>query len=293
MFDAFLDWLRYERGCADGTIAVYRFGLKRMSEAGAALGIDLPRASRIELRAVVGILRGRYSNPHTFSGILSTVRQYYQFLQQEDVRPDNPAVGFRNPRHVFLPNMARTEDVARLVDGPPLETTPLHGRDRMMVQLMAGTGIRVGELVRLTFKDIDLAGGLIRVFGKGAKERYVPLGARTRARLVNYLERIRPHLVMRGGGPEKLGDHLFVSVTGRGLARNTAIYIMRRLAAKYGVHVRCHQLRHDYATRLLRDGVDLRLIQEALGHSSPDVTQIYTHVDKQMLAQRVKALPWT
>jgi integrase/recombinase XerC len=220
---------------------------------------------------------------------LSTLRSFYRFLVREGLAPGNPARAVASPRRPKrLPQVLPEEDVAALVEAPSgprsVPGEPLALRDRAFLELLYASGLRVSELTGLAVGEVDFAQGLVRVRGKGRKERIVPFGRSAAEALRRYLDGGRPALAAAGPGP---GDALFLNHRGGRLsARSVARRISRWvLAVGLPRHVHPHVLRHSFATHLLGNGADLRGIQELLGHASLSTTQRYTHLDWKRLAE--------
>jgi integrase/recombinase XerC len=217
---------------------------------------------------------------------LSTVRSFYRFLVMVGIAPSNPARAVQAPRRPRrLPEVLPEADVAALVEAP-LDGSPLALRDRAFLELLYSSGLRVTELTSLDLDDLDLPQGLVRVRGKGGKERVVPVGGPAREALRRFLDEGRPALLSGPDGARARGA-LFVNYRG---GRLTARSVARRLdrwvaAAGLPRHVHPHVLRHCFATHLLGNGADLRGIQELLGHASLSTTQRYTHLDWKRLAE--------
>jgi len=213
----------------------------------------------------------------------------YRHLQLLGSRTDNPAAGVRLPRRARpLPKTLSPGEAERLIDAAG-GTEPRALRDQALVELLYGAGLRVSEAVGLEKTGVDLDGRLVRVIGKGDKERVVPIGRAAVAALRRYLSRGRPYL------DRKRRPELFLNARGGGLTRGGAFLILRRLAEKAGLdpgRVHPHLLRHSFATHLLEGGADLRSVQEMLGHADLATTELYTHVsDRRRREQYFQAHP--
>jgi integrase/recombinase XerC len=225
------------------------------------------------------------NGPASLARKLSTVRSFYRFLVKEKLAPGNPARAVQAPRLPRrLPEVLPEADVAALLESPAGDG-PLALRDRAFLELLYSSGLRVSELTGLDVDELDLEEGLVRVLGKGGKERVVPVGGPARDALRRWMAEGRPALLAGPDGPRARGA-LFVNYRGGRLSpRSVARRLDRRVAAA-GLprHLHPHVLRHCFATHLLGNGADLRGIQELLGHASLSTTQRYTHLDWKGLA---------
>jgi integrase/recombinase XerD len=211
---------------------------------------------------------------------VSAVRTYFRFLIAEGAVVSDPSERLDTPkRWLTLPDVLSAEEVQRLLDAVTLDE-PLAFRDRAMLELAYGAGLRVSEWISLGARDVMFDEGLVRVFGKGSKERLVPIGRRAIGAVAIYLRELRPRLEQGGGK-----GSLFLNARGTPLTRMGAWKILRKYVDKSRLdkHVTPHTLRHSFATHLLEGGADLRAVQEMLGHADISTTQIYTHVDREYL----------
>ena len=228
-----------------------------------------------EIERYLAELRAEGRSPATIARRTAAARSFYRHLVLLGARSDNPAAAVALPRKARrLPRTLSPSEAERLIDAAA-GTTPRSLRDRALVELLYGAGLRVGEAVGLGKTDVDLEQRLVRATGKGSKERIVPLGRPAADALRRYLSRGRPHLDRRHR-PE-----LFLNAQGGPLTRAGAFLILRRRAAKAGLdpsRVHPHLLRHSFATHLLEGGADLRSVQEMLGHVDLSTTELYTHV---------------
>ena len=210
------------------------------------------------------------------------LRQFFRFLAKERVLPVNPAALLEcgRPGHP-LPETLQAAAVNELLQSIDPAELPLGARDRAMLEMLYGSGLRVSELVNLRPEHVDWEEGFLRVTGKGSKTRYVPLGGVAARALRSYLEHARPRLLRNG----RRADVLFLSIRGERLTRDRIRQIIKERASSAGIseNVYPHILRHSFATHLLENGADLRVIQDMLGHASLSTTQVYTHVDSKRL----------
>jgi integrase/recombinase XerD len=268
--DGFLALLAARR--APRTVDAYRRDLASLA---AFLGHSPANATAEEVEGWLADLRARGQAPSSVARRAAAARTFYRHLVALDRRPDNPAAEVDLPRrHRRLPRSLSLGEVERLIDAAN-GVTPRSLRDRALVELLYGAGLRVSEAVGLERGDVDLEGRTVRCIGKGDKERVVPLGTQAAAALRRYLARGRPYLDRRHR-PE-----LFLNAQGGGLTRGGAFLVLRRLAARAGLdpeRIHPHLLRHSFATHLLEGGADLRSVQEMLGHADLGTTELYTHV---------------
>lgn len=280
LIDRFLDALWLEHGLSENTLAAYRRDLEGIARWLAASRLDLPGAARADLLTYLQARGQEGAKPRTTARLLSSLRRFYRYLVREGLRQDDPSARIDSPRLGRpLPGSLTEEEVEALLRAPRVEER-LGLRDRAMLELLYATGLRVSELVSLTLAQTSLQQGLVRVVGKGNKERLVPLGEEALAWLATYLREARPALIE--GNPT---DALFVSRRGDAMTRQAFWYLIKRYARAAGIAKKLspHTLRHAFATHLLNHGADLRVVQMLLGHSSLSTTQIYTHVARERL----------
>ena len=267
---AFLALLAARR--AARTVEAYRRDLERL---GAFLGGPVVAASVDDLERYTAEMRAEGLSAATIARRTAAARTFFCHLQLIGSRADNPAAEIALPRRTRrLPRTLSAGEAERLIDAAN-GTTPRALRDKALVELLYGAGLRVSEAVGLEKNGVDLDERAVRVLGKGGKQRVVPLGRQAAEALRRYLARGRPHLDRRRR-PE-----LFLNAKGGGLTRSGAFLILRRLADVAGLEpgrVHPHLLRHSFATHLLEGGADLRSVQEMLGHADLSTTELYTHV---------------
>jgi integrase/recombinase XerD len=268
--DGFLALLAARR--AQRTVDAYR---RDLADLAAYLGGPPSRAGPQEIEGWLADLRARGQAPSSIARRAAAARSFYRHLVALGVREDNPAAEVDLPRRRRrLPRSLSLSEVERLIEAAN-GTTPRSLRDRALIELLYGGGLRVGEAVALERGDVDLETRVVRCVGKGDKERIVPLGREGVEALRRYLSRGRPYLDRRHR-PE-----LFLNAQGGALTRAGAFLILRKLAEKAGLdpqRVHPHILRHSFATHLLEGGADLRSVQEMLGHADLGTTELYTHV---------------
>jgi integrase/recombinase XerD len=275
--DGFLALLAARR--APRTVDAYRRDLAAL---GAFLGKPVASASGEELERYVAQLRADGLSPATIARRTAAARSFFRHQQLLGARDDNPAARLELPRRTRrLPRTLSPGEAERLIDAAA-GVAPRDLRDRALVELLYGAGLRVSEAVGLEKGGVDLQARVVRVTGKGGKERVVPVGRQAVEALRRYLARGRPFLDRRHR------PDLFLNAKGGALTRSGAFLILRRLAAKAGLEperVHPHLLRHSFATHLLEGGADLRSVQEMLGHADLATTELYTHVSDRRRRQ--------
>ena len=276
---AFLDHLRDQRGLSPHTVRAYRTDLSAYLDWADRAGVSALAPTRKQLRAYLADLdTARYAKS-TIARRLASLRAFFAYLVEAEVVDNDPAAVLATPKIPRrLPRTAAPDALAHLLDSPD-PATPTGLRDRAVLELLYATGVRASELSGLDLADLDLASGQIRVMGKGAKERIIPLHRVAAARMQDYLDNGRPHLV------RLVTDAVFLSTRGNRLSTDALRRLFRRYAAEAEstLELSPHSLRHTFATHLLDAGADLRTVQELLGHVALSTTQIYTHVGRQRL----------
>ncbi|HEU5041456.1 MAG TPA: site-specific tyrosine recombinase XerD [Gemmatimonadales bacterium] len=279
--EGFRDFLMLEAGHSANTVEAYLRDLRRLGEFAIARGVSEPGAvTRAHLRDFVYLLKDLGLSAATIRREVSAIRTYYGFLLGEGRVRDDPSDRLETPRRGrVLPEVLSVREIEALLASPAVDD-PLGWRDRALLELGYGAGMRVSELCGLTVADLLLPEQLVRVFGKGSKERLVPLGRAVIGAVSVYLHTLRPSLD-RG----RSAGRVLLNARGAPLSRVGAWGIVRRHAERAGIRKRVtpHTLRHSFATHLLEGGADLRAVQEMLGHADLSTTQIYTHVDREYL----------
>ncbi len=285
LLDEFCDQLWLEDGLAKNTLESYRRDLALFADWLAGRGKALDAAAEPE---VLGYFAFRHRGAKrlrasTQARLASSLKRFYQYLVRANRIAADPTLRLEPPkRPPRFPQTLTEGDVEALLGAPDV-ARPRGLRDRAMLELLYATGLRVSELVRLKTGEVSLDMGVVRVFGKGAKERLVPLGEEAAAWLARYQREARPAL-LKGRGAEAV----FVTARGEAMTRQAFWHLIRRYGARTipGKHLSPHTLRHAFATHLLNHGADLRVVQLLLGHADISTTQIYTHVARE----RLKAL---
>lgn len=278
---AFRDFLSLEAGHSPNTLEGYGRDLTRLAQFATTKGVREPTGLTTPLlREFVFLLKDLGLSGATIRRHISAVRTWFAFLAAEGLVTKDPSDRLETPkRWRTLPEVLSIEQINRLLDAPKVEE-PLAWRDRVLLELGYGAGLRVSELCDLGLTDLMLSDGLVRAFGKGRKERLVPIGRSVVSALSVYLHTIRP---MLDKGETK--GRVLLNARGNPLSRVGAWGIVKKrsLQAGLGTQVTPHTLRHSFATHLLEGGADLRAVQEMLGHADLSTTQIYTHVDRDYL----------
>jgi integrase/recombinase XerD len=269
---AFLNHLRVEKGLSRQTISAYQTDLEKLSRFAGLRHKDPAHLGRQDLSDFVKFLASERLQPRSRSRVLATVRGFYRFLLLDRVISVDPTSDLRNPKLPLpIPAFLSSEEIDRLVGLVDTRTT-LGVRDRAMLELLYATGLRVSELLALTAADVDLDRGLVVAYGKGGKERAVPIGQSAHKWLTEYLK-VRPGLAK-----DTSARGLFLSPKGRSISRQAFAALLARYGIEAGIgRVTPHLLRHTFATHLVENGADLRSLQMMLGHSDISTTQIYTH----------------
>jgi integrase/recombinase XerD len=279
--EGFRDFLALESGHSENTVVAYLRDLQRLAEFAASKGVRDPgQVTRTLLRDFVYLLKDLGLSAATIRREVSAVRTYYGFLVGEGRLAADPSDRLESPRRGrVLPEPLTVTEIEALLAAPGIDQ-PLAWRDRALLELGYGAGMRVSELCGLGITDLQLSENLVRVFGKGGKERLVPIGRSVIGAVSVYLHQLRPEI---DRGQSK--GRVLLNAHGRPLSRVGAWGIVKRAAARAGITKRVtpHTLRHSFATHLLEGGADLRAVQEMLGHADPATTQIYTHVDREYL----------
>lgn len=276
--ELFLDALWAEHGLSENTLAAYGSDLTIFSK-----WLKLKTLKDVDGADISQFLASRYKQGignRSTARILSSLRRFYGYLIRENRITEDPTSLIESP-HLgrSLPASLTEKDVELLLDAPEI-TNPLGHRDRTMLEMLYATGLRVSELVKLRFEQVSFRRGVVRIIGKGNKERLVPIGGEAMSWLEDYMAHARKDILS-----ERQCDYLFVTNRADGMTRQAFWHIIKRCAKKAGInkHLSPHTLRHAFATHLLNHGADLRVVQLLLGHSDLSTTQIYTHIARERL----------
>jgi integrase/recombinase XerD len=281
---SYIHFLQVEKNAAVNTIASYTIDLKRYLDFLETKNIATP--DRIREKEVSGFLSMLYDlglSPRSVTRTFSAVKSFHKFLIGEGILKHDPTETIDSPKLAkTLPDVLNQDEIEAILN-QPITIDPLGIRDKAVLETMYATGMRVTELITLTRTNMNLTEGIVRVFGKGSKERLVPIGRSAIDWINKYLLESRVHLAKAGRGR----DVLFLNARGRPLSRMAIWNIVREYTMKAGIKkdVHPHTFRHSFATHLLEGGADLRAVQEMLGHSDISTTQIYTHIDREYLKE--------
>lgn len=280
--ERFLDALWLEAGLSRNTLSAYRSDLEGFETWLRTQHAVLGAATRAQLQNYLATCVGRGSRPRTTARLLSSLRRFYRYLLREELISEDPTAQVESPKLGRpLPKSLSEEQVESLLQAPDAKTA-LGLRDRAMLETLYATGLRVSELVGLVVQQADLQAGVVKVIGKGDKERLVPLGEEAIEWLRRYLVEARTTL-LHG----KTSDALFPTARGAAMTRQAFWHNLKRYTRVAGIetHLSPHTLRHAFATHLLNHGADLRVVQMLLGHVDLSTTQIYTQVARERLKQ--------
>lgn len=280
--EVFLDALWMERGLSDNSLSAYRNDLKQYELwlQHAESGGSLRSSDAAILQRYLGYRLTQGRSPKSTARLLSCLRNYYRYALRQGWCDSDPTAEVDSPRMGrALPKTLSEKEVESLLDAPDTAVA-IEMRDKAMLEILYGCGLRVSELVGLLLLSINVNQGVVRVLGKGSKERLVPMGEEALACLQHYLAEARPQLVAG-----KANDWLFPSLRGQMMTRQTFWHRIRIYAIRAGIKkpLSPHTLRHAFATHLLNHGADLRVVQMLLGHADLTTTQIYTYVAQQRL----------
>lgn len=282
---AYLTSISVERAVSENTVAAYRRDLGKYRDFLEGLTrTDISEITVVDVQQFADWLATTGLAVSSRTRTMVAVRSFHTFAVQEGWTAVNPAREVELPKTgKKLPKALTIDQVSSLIDAADLSEEPLNLRDRALLELLYGTGARISEIINLSVDDIDREMSAVRVFGKGRKERILPLGTYAIEAVDAYLVRCRPQLAAKGKGV----PHLFLNTLGRKLSRQSAWAIIGACADRVGLSGRVspHTLRHSYATHLLHGGADVRVVQELLGHSSVTTTQIYTAVSIDSLTE--------
>lgn len=278
----YLHYLKVERGLSENTINSYGIDLKLFLEY--LRENEIPSFKQVNKEVIVNYMQSEKNNNKANSSILrsvSSLRKFFQYLAQEKIIEKDPMLLIDTPKKKqHLPQVLTKEEVEKLLCSP--NTGQVLGlRDRAMLELMYATGLRISEIINLKLEDLHLTMGTLQTLGKGHKERIVPVGDEAIKWVNRYLEEARPKLLK-----QKRSNYLFLNFHGNNLTRQGVWKNLKAEVRKAGIqkNITPHTLRHSFATHILENGADLRIVQELLGHADISTTQIYTHLSNKQLA---------
>ena len=278
--DWFLDGIWAERGLSENTLSAYRADLVALNRRFTERRVELVNAAEADLLEYLAWRAGGGTKPRSTARQLSTFRRFYRYLLREGRIAEDPTAQIDMPRiGQRLPHSLTEADVEALLAAPDV-SQPLGHRDRTMLELLYATGVRVSELVDLKLSQVNLNQGVLRIIGKGDRERLVPLGDEAQDWLHRFVPGPRADILAG-----RQTDYLFPTRRGGPMTRQSFWYLIRRHARKAGIARKLspHTVRHAFATHLLNHGADLRVVQLLLGHSDVSTTQIYTHVARERM----------
>ena len=279
----FIDYLRSEQGLSENTVVSYRYDLSKYMKHLSHKGVKkVTMATTEDIEDFLLTMKDEDAAPTTVARAVSSLKSFYKYLVSEGKAAIDPALNIDAPRFLRrLPDVLSPEEVFEILETPDT-SKPLGLRDRAILELMYATGARVSEILGLRIGDLVLESSMIRVFGKGSKERLVPVGEVAKEFVEKYLKSVRPTLRTAAQS-----DYLFLSGRSGKMSRNTLWKMVKRYALRAGTrkHVTPHTFRHCFATHLLEGGADLVVVQELLGHADISTTQIYTHIDREYLRE--------
>jgi integrase/recombinase XerD len=282
LIERFLDAIWMERGLSDNTLGAYRADLMALTTRFLATSVDLVGASRADILEYIAWRVEGGAKPRSTARQLSSFRRFYRYLLREGLIADDPTANIAMPKiGRALPQSLTEDEVDALLSAPDV-TEPLGHRDRAMLEVLYATGVRVSELINLTMSQINLNQGVLRIIGKGDRERLIPLGDEAQEWIRDFIDGARIEILL-----ERQTDYLFPTRRGDRMTRQAFWHIIKRYAKKAGVTKKLspHTVRHAFATHLLNNGADLRVVQLLLGHSDVSTTQIYTHVARERMKE--------
>jgi integrase/recombinase XerD len=280
LVDRFLDAIWMERGLSQNTLGAYRADLMTLGRGLAEHEKSIDMADKADLlQFIAGRVDGG-AKPRSTARQLSSFRRFFRYIMREGMRDSDPSADIEMPRiGRSLPKTLSEDEVELLLNAPNTDE-PLGHRDRAMLELLYATGLRVSELINLKQSQINFNQGVLRIVGKGDRERLIPLGDESQRWLRDFIDGPRMEILL-----ERQTDYLFPTRRGDRMTRQAFWHIIKRYAEKAGIRRKMspHSLRHAFATHLLNRGADLRVVQLLLGHSDLSTTQIYTHVARERL----------
>jgi len=280
LVDRFLDAIWMERGLSQNTLGAYRADLMTLARGLAEHDKSIDKADKADLLAFIAKRVESGAKPRSTARQLSSFRRFFRYIMREGMRDTDPTADIEMPRiGRSLPQTLTEEEVDSLLNAPNTDE-PLGHRDRAMLELLYATGLRVSELINIKQSQINFNQGVLRIVGKGDRERLIPLGEEAQRWIRDFIDGPRMEILL-----ERQTDYLFPTRRGDRMTRQAFWHIIKRYAEKASIRSKMspHSLRHAFATHLLNRGADLRVVQLLLGHSDLSTTQIYTHVARERL----------
>jgi integrase/recombinase XerD len=281
---SYIHYLKLEKNASKNTIASYQLDLSRYLDYMKYQGIE--RLDDVLEKQIVKFLSSLAENglsPRSVARNISSIKMFHKYLAGEGILKSNPAENIDTPKQSkTLPDVLNPDEV-ELIISQPNSMEPAGIRDRAILETMYATGMRVTEVITIKQRDVYADEGIVRVFGKGSKERLVPIGRSALEWIKRYRNEVRSEIAVSGRGQ----DVLFLNLRGKPMSRMAVWNIVRACTLKSGIkkEIHPHTFRHSFATHLLEGGADLRAVQEMLGHSDISTTQIYTHIDREYLKE--------
>lgn len=282
MIDRFLDAIWMERGLSENTLGAYRADLVALSQRLDSKSVELVKAQRADIMDYIAWRVEGGAKPRSTARQLSSFRRFFRYLLREGVIDEDPTVNIAMPKiGRSLPQSLTEQDVESLLAAPKV-SEPLGHRDRTMLEVLYATGVRVSELINLKMSQMNLNQGVLRIVGKGDRERLIPLGDEAQDWIREFIDGARGEILL-----ERQTEYLFPTRRGDRMTRQAFWHIIKRYAKKANVSKKLspHTVRHAFATHLLNNGADLRVVQLLLGHSDVSTTQIYTHVARERMKE--------
>ncbi|OEG71826.1 hypothetical protein ATZ36_12520 [Candidatus Endomicrobiellum trichonymphae] len=276
----FISYIIVEKGLSKNTILAYKADVLKFINFAEKKLISLENFEHNDITDFLWELKTKALKPRSIFRVIESLRQFYKFLNLEDLSENNPTLYLAAPRiPENLPNILTFDEVNLLLDSVN-GNDEMHIRNKAMLELLYATGLRVSELINLKFSDINLEDCFLRIIGKGSKERLVPFGNKAKFFIGIYLKKRKPCL--------SVDDHIFISRLGKKLSRIEFWRQLKNIAKNAGINknITPHTLRHSFSSHLLKGGADIRFVQEMLGHASITTTQIYTHLDNDRIVQQ-------
>jgi len=280
--ERFLDAIWMERGLSKNTLAAYRADLLSLSRWLKPQEVAVPKASRSDLLGFIAWRSESGARPRSTARQLSSFRRFFRYLVREGVIDEDPTAQIAMPKiGRTLPRSLSEEEVVDLLNAPDV-SDPLGHRDRTMLEVLYATGLRVSELINLRQSQINLNQGVLRILGKGDRERLIPLGEESQQWIKEFMDGPRMEILL-----ERQTEYVFPTRRGDRMTRQAFWHIIKRYAKKASIEKELspHTVRHAFATHLLNHGADLRVVQMLLGHSDLSTTQIYTHVARERMKE--------
>lgn len=273
----YMEYLEIERGLASNTIMAYRSDLYSLSDFLQEQGIsDYTEIQRLHLNLYIKNLYDKKYTPRSITREIASIKGFFKWLSINDFIPHNPALSIEQPKlPKRLPKVLSMKEISELLD------VHMSSMDKAVLELLYAAGLRVSELSDIQISNIDLNAKYIRCIGKGSKERIVPIGNKACSAIKNYLKE-REYLIKKYNLSVK---HFFIKDNGKKLTRQDVYVFIRNIGKNINKDISPHTIRHSFATHLLENGADLRVVQELLGHSDVSTTQLYTHISKKRLKE--------